>query len=229
VEATPATTPERTSGPTAGPIDPRLVPIIDRIASDPRLSGGEDAPPPGGVSAVLPSVDALCVEVDRGGATPLYVAVDVATVPWDVLAVVTYEPDVDEEPRTLYERADYPNADLCRHVLGGAGLPFPVDASGVEVTGGVDGPQAQAIREALFGAPERFGVERTGAPAILVMPLVGPDDPARPVCLEGTVFLGGPRARVVIGLRRTGSAWQVETVRLEQALRVAPPRPPGAC
>jgi hypothetical protein len=205
--------------------DPRLGPVLSQIVANPDWADG--AVTDLSVAQSLPSLDELCVEVARPGRPSLYVAVDVDEPPWRVGAMSML--DANEDLRISFEADDRESdGGLCWSVLLGTDLPFPADASGVELNGGLlDPAHGPAIQAALHAAPERFGIERTGMPAINVEPMPAGEDRA---CYEGVVYLGGPRAQVVVGLREEAGAWQVASVRvIRQALRPPEPQVPGAC
>lgn len=204
--------------------DARLGPVIEELAVHPAWTDGQL---PIEVTSVLPTMRHLCVAVrgDTGG--DLHVTLDVETTPWTVQAVAVF--DDAEGPRVTYE-ADEVAAigDLCSFVLLGSPNHFPGDPGDIEVNGAVVAEQAEAIRRAMHSAPARFGIGRDGAPAINLQPAaLSPD---RTECFEGVVYVGGPRAKVLLGLREEATGWEVQSVRVvEQALHPTTSAPPEGC
>jgi hypothetical protein len=209
--------------------DPRLVPPMLSIGAHPEWSGG--AASELRVTRVAASLRELCVQVAQPAGPVLYVAVDTDPTPWQVLAVVIFEAGVDEEPRITYEGGGYFEADLCRAVLIGTPVPFPPDPLSIKVTGGISDPaQIAAVQEALHRMPGSFGIEPDGAPEISLRPIQDDDRPVDQVCYEGIVYQGGPRSKVILGLRGASDAWQFQSVRIvEMALRTPGLPEPGEC
>jgi hypothetical protein len=212
------------SGSTVPVPDARLGPVVEALEAHPDWTGGASQFE---VASALPSLRALCVAVTSGDGDDLHVMVDVEANPWEVQAVAIFD-DVDG-PRVTHEaEAIEGNGDLCSFVLLGTPDPFPPDPTAIEVSGAVDGAQVEAIRQAVHATPERFGVNRDGAPSINLQPAAGAPDGIE--CFEGIVYVGGPRAKVLIGLTQGSAGWAVHSVRVvEQALRPAVGPPPGGC
>lgn len=206
--------------------DPRLRPVLEQLAANPTWV--EDDASEFSTVRALPSLRELCVEVERSGDDPLHVLVDVSGAPWEVAAVAVFDPEIG--PRVTYEREDLAgNGELCTSVLLGSAEPFHSNPAEIEVSGGIgDAAQISAIQTALQEVPGRFGIEATGKPAITVRPVEG--EPSDLTCYEGVVYLGGPRAKVMVGLAEESGTWQVVSIRLvEQALRNPEPRSRDGC
>jgi hypothetical protein len=209
--------------------DPRLKPPLLSIAAHPEWSDGLTSALR--AAKVVSSLRELCVEVTQPAGPTLYVTVDVRDMPWRVLAVVILEPGVDEEPQILFERDDFFEADLCRMVLAGTASPFPSDGDTIRVTGGISNPaQIAAIQEALHRTPADFGIDATAEPEISLRPIPEGARSVDQACYEGVVYQGGPRSKVVLGLRKVGGLWRFESVRVvEMALRTPEQAEPGEC
>jgi hypothetical protein len=168
--------------------DGRLVPVIAELEAHPEWTGGgrEFA-----VRSTLPSLREVCVAVASDTAD-LQVMVDVDATPWKVQAVAI----LDDETgfRVTHEVDDAAgNGELCKFVLTATERAVPQDPAEVEVSGPVNPAQAQAIRLAMHGAPERFGITAEGMPSINVQPAAASPDGLE--CFEGVVYVGGPGPR----------------------------------
>jgi len=215
-----------TSGITV--VDTRLMPPILAIAQHPEWA--PDSTRVLNAHRAFTSLDELCVEVLRPNLLPLYVTVDVESLPWTTRSIVVFDPANDEDPEVTYDSGDADSdPDLCRHVLAGSGAPFPDDPASVEIVGGVRDPaQAAAIARAIVSLPQAFGIDRSSRPAINLRPLDSAVEGR--VCYEATVFQGGPRSAVTVTLLRDGDEWRFDHVRVyKQALNTPGPVPDGAC
>lgn len=213
-----------TAGPSTSLPDARLGPVIQELDGHPEWTeGGSEFE----VMSALPSLRELCVAVTPGDGSELHVMVDVDANPWKVQAVAIFD-EVDGPHITHESEGVAGNGHLCTFVLLGTPDPFPSDPADIEVNGGVAAEQAAAIRQALHTTPGRFGIDREGAPAINLHPVTGSDDETD--CFYGVVYVGGPRAKVLIGLRQESAGWGVTSIQIvEQALHAAEARPPDGC
>ena len=202
--------------------DPRLDPVITELRANPKwLDTPLDAEPI--VLALIPSTSELCLAI-RGPDGDIHVAIEPST-PWSVAAVAL---DRGDAGRDFTFDPEGLASDVCTFVAIGRSEPWPGNAAAVEVSGNVDAGVAAAVAAAVHLRPDRFGIDATGVPAVLVGDRVEPS-PEGWTCLNAVIFVGGPRSEVVLGTRPTGAGWEVRSRVVERALLVPEPRRPGDC
>ena len=202
--------------------DPRLNSVWDELRRHPEWLDEPLAAHPT-VLALVPGTSAVCLAIE-GSAGDVFVTIDPAD-PWSVSAVGL---DRGEMGRRYTVDSD-DMTDECTFVVFGRRDPWPADHGDIEVSGNADPLLSRAVAEAVHARPERFGIDRQGIPAVVVGDRIEPA-PDGWTCLQAIVFVGGPRSRVIIGIRRSESAvWHVEARIVERALLAPEPRLDGRC
>lgn len=231
----PSREPSTPARPVAGPLepvppveglpfdDPRLAPVIAELVAHPEWLDEplEEAV----VLALVPGVDHLCLALRGTEDGDIFVSVADGR-PWSVAAVGL---DRGDEGRQFTYDPDGMADDACTFVIFGRRDPWPASAAGVKVTGAVAGDEAVAIAQAAYARPADFGIDLHGVPEVVVHDLAQPT-PEGWRCWQAVVFVGGPRADLVVGTRQPpGGGWEVTPRLTAQALRDAVPRQPDAC
>ena len=210
--------------PVAGlaPDDPRLAPVLEELRENAEWLD-EPLPAEPEVLALIPGAREVCLALP-GPRGDVFVTIEPAAT-WRVASVGI---DRGDEGREFTYDPEQMGDDICTFVVLGRADAWPDDPEAIEVQGSVAGDEARAIAQALHAAPERFGVDRHGIPAVNV------GDPVEPApdgwrCSWGYVYVGGPRSTVVIGTRPAADGWEVETRIVERALLAPEPRRDGHC
>jgi hypothetical protein len=206
--------------------DVRLAPALLELANNPAWADGWTGPLTTG--RARPSLRDLCVHVDRPGASPLFVTLDVERTPWAVRSVAIFDAG-DIGPRVTYQRDADVEPDTCRGIVSATGEPFPDHPDGIPVNGPVSDVDRRAIQAAVFSGPAAFGLDRSSAPSLALYPSERTDPPGR-TCYQAIVYQGGPVSKVLLGLTRDVDGARVASVRIaEQALRPAAAPVQGEC
>lgn len=203
--------------------DPRLEPVIAALRAHPEWLDEPLAADPT-VLSLVPAASEVCLAL-RGEGGDVHVTIH-PSQPWSVVAVGIDRGDAGRE--LTYDPEELAS-DVCTFVAFGRRDAWPADAGAIEVTGSVDAELGRAVAEAVHAQPERFGIDRRGIPAVLVQELIEPA-PDGWTCSDAGVFVGGPRARIVLGTRPTGDGrWEIQTRIVERALLDPEPRRTAHC
>jgi hypothetical protein len=202
--------------------DPRLEPILEELRANPEWLD-EPLPEEPEILALIPGTSEVCLAL-RGPRGDVFVTID-PEEPWRVALVGI---DRGAAGREFTHDPNGTGDDICTFVVSGRADPWPDDPDAIVVQGNVAGDAARAIAQAVHAAPDRFGIDRHGIPAVNVGDTLQPA-PDGWRCAWGYVYVGGPRSTVVIGTRPAADGWEVETRIVERALIEPEARRDGHC